>query len=158
VQQAATCGNGAGPVLATAPLFLPLDRSVAHHTKILDSIRATFLPRSFLQTKIAGLPYNITMTIPDLLMIATPGHAPFANLRSRRPSICNVAILAVHIFSGLEKQTEESLCLLEQRATPFIVGLNKIDRLTRWAAQPGLPTRARHESLRGTTKHHFDEH
>jgi translation initiation factor 5B len=94
------------------------------------------------------------MTIPGLLMIDTPRHASFANLPSHRSSICD---LVVGIFSGLEKQTEESLCLLEQRGTPFIVALNRIDRLTRWAARRGLPTRARHESLRATTKHHFDE-
>jgi translation initiation factor 5B len=90
-------------------------------------------------------------------MIDTPGHAPFASLRNRVSSICDVAILAVDIVSGLEKQTEESPCPLEQRGTPFIVALNRIDRPTQWAAQPGLPTRARHESLRATTKHHFYE-
>ncbi|MBI5635688.1 translation initiation factor IF-2 [Candidatus Micrarchaeota archaeon] len=75
---------------------------------------------------------KIKFTIPGLLFIDTPGHEAFANLRKRGGSIADIAILVVDVNQGLQKQTIESMQILKQYKTGFVVAATKIDAIDGW--------------------------
>ena len=77
--------------------------------------------------------------IPGLLIVDTPGHEVFTNLRRRGGSVADIAILVVNVLRGLEAQTYECIEILKTRKTPFLVAANMIDRVPGWKSYPDTP-------------------
>ena len=75
--------------------------------------------------------------LPGLLVIDTPGHEAFANLRKRGGAVADIAILVIDVLRGFEAQTYECLDILKEKKTPFLVAANKIDRLPGWKPKEG---------------------
>ena len=125
---------------------------------ITQQIGATYFPIEAIKQKTAVMTKyeKQTFDVPGLLVIDTPGHESFTNLRSRGSSLCNIAILVIDIMHGLEQQTLESIRLLRERKAPFVVALNKIDRLYDWQATPNNSFRDSFEAQSRSVKDEFN--
>jgi translation initiation factor 5B len=105
---------------------------------ITQHIGASFFPLDTLVGICGSLLASLKgkIQIPGLLVIDTPGHEAFANLRKRGGGAADIAILLVDVLKGFEAQTYESLDILKARKTPFLAAVNKIDRIPGWKSQP----------------------
>lgn len=123
---------------------------------ITQQIGATYFPAENIRERTKELKADAKLNVPGLLVIDTPGHESFTNLRSRGSGLCDIAILVVDIMHGLEPQTIESLNLLRMRNTEFIVALNKVDRLYAWKAQRNAPIRKALKQQSKDVQNEFD--
>ncbi|MHA1675255.1 MAG: translation initiation factor IF-2 [Promethearchaeota archaeon] len=133
-----------------APIITVLGHIDHGKTSLLDYIRGTIVQ----QREAAGITQHIgasffpmgqildfckapaslreKITIPGLLIIDTPGHTAFMNLRKRGGAVADVAILVIEMPTGPMQTTWESVRILRDRKVPFIIAANKIDRINSW--------------------------
>ncbi len=101
---------------------------------ITQHIGASFFPMETIKEVTGKLldTLKIEFTLPGLLIIDTPGHESFINLRARGASVADIAILVIDVMDGFMPQSWESLNLLRARKVPFLIAANKIDRIGGW--------------------------
>lgn len=134
-----------------SPIIVTVGHSDHGKTSLLDRIRGTavtkqepgaltqhtgasYVPLSVVE-KFSGKllqKFGIKLEVPGLLFIDTPGHKAFIGMRRRGGAVSDLAILVVDITEGFQEQTDESLNILREFKTPFVVAATKIDKLKGW--------------------------
>jgi len=98
-------------------------------TTLLDSLRKS----NVAVREAGGITQSIgasVVTTKDgrrITFIDTPGHAAFAQMRSRGASACDIAVLIVAADDGVKPQTKEAIEIILKENIPFIVCLTKTD-------------------------------
>ena len=100
---------------------------------------------------------GIKLDIPGFLLIDTPGHAAFTNLRKRGGSLADLAVLVIDVNEGIKPQTSEVIQILKHNKTPFVIALNKIDNISGWKFNFKDDLKKSIESQGKNTKQNFDE-
>ena len=123
---------------------------------ITQHIGASFFPIETLEQLCGDLLQKVggKIDIPGILVIDTPGHAVFTNLRNRGGSASDISILVIDAMKGLEVQTRESLDILRKRKVPFLIALNKLDTVPGWRSSSSLTSSLK--QLDETTQDNLD--
>jgi translation initiation factor 5B len=133
------------------PIVVTVGHSDHGKTTLLDRIRGTavtsmepglltqhvgasYIPIDTIKETCGNLleRFKIDIKIPGLLFIDTPGHAAFTSIRKRGSSIADLAILVIDVTEGIQEQTDESIKILKEFKTPFLVAATKIDKIEGW--------------------------
>ena len=125
---------------------------------ITQHVGASFFPSETINDVCGSLmnAAGITLDIPGVLIVDTPGHAAFMNLRKRGASVADIAVLVVDCLKGFQAQTYESLDILRARKTPFIIAANKIDRISSWKSVPNATFRQTYDKQNSKAKADMD--
>jgi translation initiation factor 5B len=138
--------------LIRSPIFCILGHVDSGKTSLLDKVRntsvqaretagitqhigASFFPLETIESISGKLMVQMglkNLQIPGILFIDTPGHASFFNLRNRGASAANLAVLVIDVRKGIQPQTIESIRILMKNKVPFLIAMNKIDRIPGW--------------------------
>ena len=111
-------GESGGITQAIGASIIPIDTLKQVCGKLLDQLK-------------------LELTIPGLLFIDTPGHEAFTSLRKRGGSLADIAIVVIDLNEGFKPQTHETIKILQNSKTPFIVAANKLDLLSGWQDKSG---------------------
>jgi translation initiation factor 5B len=109
---------------------------------ITQHIGATEVPIKVVHDICGELLNGKSFVAPGLLFIDTPGHQSFIAMRNRGGSLADIAVLVIDINEGPKPQTIESIRILKQYKTPFVIVLNKIDLIPGWRKVLNLDLKA----------------
>ena len=98
-------------------------------TTLLDHIRSSRVAAGEAGgiTQACGA-YEIVHNGQKMTFIDTPGHQAFMGMRERGANMADVAILVVSAEDGVQEQTKESIRIVTESKTPYMVAVTKIDR------------------------------
>ncbi|AGI47131.1 translation initiation factor aIF-2/yIF-2 [Thermoplasmatales archaeon BRNA1] len=125
---------------------------------ITQHIGATEVPIDRIYEMCGSIIGQKKFTVPGLLFIDTPGHQAFTSLRARGGSLADLAVLVIDIREGLMPQTIESIHILRQYKTPFVIALNKVDTVDGWIAEPDRPFILAEKQQMDHTRQMFETH
>ncbi|MBP9719262.1 MAG: GTP-binding protein [Candidatus Levybacteria bacterium] len=121
---------------STSHNFPPVVTVLGHvdhgKTTLLDTIRKT----SIASREHGGITQKIGASSVEIMheerkrritFIDTPGHEAFSLMRGRGVQAADIGLLIVSVVDGIMPQTKESIQLLKDTKTPFIVVLTKVD-------------------------------
>lgn len=101
---------------------------------ITQQIGSTYFDKKILKNLTKSI-NKTDLEISGLIMIDTPGHDCFTQMRMTGVKISHIAIIVVDVIKGLEKQTIQCIELLKENNTHFMIALNKIDKIYGWNPQ-----------------------
>lgn len=105
-------------------------------TSLLDAIRKTNVTKSEhggITQRIGASSVEITHEGKKrtITFIDTPGHEAFSKMRGRGTQAADLVLLIISSVDGIMPQTQESISLIKEAKTPFIVVLTKSDLETK---------------------------
>lgn len=117
-------------------IFPPVVAVLGHvdhgKTTLLDAIRKT----SVADREKGGITQKIGASEIEIVhdgqkrkitFIDTPGHEAFTKMRGRGATAADIALLIISLADSVKPQTQESIKILQESKTPFIVVLTKSD-------------------------------
>jgi len=115
--------------LSRPPIVVVMGHVDHGKTSLLDFIRRT----NIIAKEAGGITqsigaYEIEHNGKKITFIDTPGHEAFSKMRARGAKIADLAILVVAADDGVKPQTKESIEIINETKTPFVVAVNKIDK------------------------------
>ncbi len=115
-------------VITRPPVVVMLGHVDHGKTTLLDYIRKT----NVVAREAGGITqsigaYEIEHNGKKITFIDTPGHEAFSKIRSRGADVADIAVLVVAADDGIKPQTAESIRILKESKTPYIVAINKTD-------------------------------
>jgi len=98
-------------------------------TSLIDKIRSTKVADNeagYITQHLGS--YEVMINNRRIVILDTPGHEAFAQMRSRGANVTDIVILVVAADDGVMPQTEEAISHARAANLPIIVAINKIDK------------------------------